>query len=149
MKISAKGRDRIKGKEQLRLRAYRPTPNDVPTIGWGHTGKDVYMGLVIDEAHAQELFDHDCAVVEVGLDAAITAPVNQNQIDALGCLVINVGVGGLMRSHLRQDINSGDLVKAKTNWLDWDHQGSVELDGLKKRREEEWALFEAPIEVNS
>ena len=145
MKISNQGRALIKGFELLRLKAYMPTPNDVPTIGWGHTGKDVKMGLVIDEPHAEELLDHDCLAVEACLSAAITTPVNQNQFDALGCLVFNVGTGGILRSHLRAQINSGDLVKAKGNWLDWDHQGAVELAGLKKRRETEWALFVTPV----
>ena len=145
MKISTQGKNRIKGYELLRLKAYMPTPNDVPTIGWGHTGKDVKLGMEITEEHAEELLDHDCAAVESSLTLSVTTPVNQNQVDALGCLVFNVGVSGFLRSHLRSQLNSGDLVKAKGNWLDWDHQGAVELAGLKKRRTEEWALFVLPI----
>ncbi len=143
MKISEKGRELIKDYEKLRLFTYLPTPEDVPTIGWGHTGKDVSAGRQITIAQAEDLLTHDCLTVETCLNTAVDIPLTQNQFDALGSLVFNVGVGGFLRSNLRIAINTHDIERIRNNWLDWDHQGGKVLEGLKTRREKEYALFMA------
>lgn len=54
------GKKLIKSYETLRLEAYMPTPNDKPTIGWGHT-KGVKMGDVCNVAQAEKWFLEDTA----------------------------------------------------------------------------------------
>ena len=147
MTISNKGLALIKEFEQLRLTAYLPTPTDHWTVGWGHCGKDVHDGLVITESHAEELLQHDTDSVMLCLSRYVNVPTTQNQIDALCCLVFNVGTSSFIRSHLLTAINSGNMESARTNWLDWDHQGGVVLAGLKRRRETEWSLFTTPTAV--
>ena len=51
MNISQRGIDLIKSYEGCRLTAY-VCPGGVWTIGWGHTGNDVYEGQVITQAEA-------------------------------------------------------------------------------------------------
>ena len=51
--INDAGLELIKSFEALRLEAYLPTPDDVPTIGYGHT-KGVQMGDTCTEEEAEE-----------------------------------------------------------------------------------------------
>ncbi len=142
--ISPRGKLRIKAFEALRLKPYKPTPNDVPTIGWGHTGKDVIMSMApITVQRADELFNVDCAACE-WTALHLKNPLTQNQMDALGSLIFNVGSVGFLGSRLRLYLDARNFTNAKVEWLNWDHQGKVELEGLKKRREEEWELFMSP-----
>jgi lysozyme len=138
-KISQVGKDLIKNYEKLRNFAYKPTPNDVLTVGWGHTGKDVRPNMVITKEEAEELFNYDCLAVESVINKAISKDLNQNQFDALACLIFNIGVAAFLRSHLREEINSS--FASYKSWITWDHQGLLELAGLKSRREKEWELF--------
>lgn len=66
MKMSAEGKKATKYFESLRLKAYPdPATGGAPwTIGCGHTGPDVYKGLVITEAVANQLLDLDIAKAE-------------------------------------------------------------------------------------
>lgn len=50
MKINAAGIELIKSFESCRLYTYLPTAHDVPTIGYGHTGPDVKLGMTITQA---------------------------------------------------------------------------------------------------
>jgi lysozyme len=147
MKTADKGRNLIKSKEQLRLSAYLPTPRDVPTIGWGHTGKDVYLGLTITAEHAEELLGYDLSATEACINNAVKVPLTQDQLDALVCLVFNIGAGAFMRSHLLVAVNGGNAAAIAAQWISWDHQAGVELAGLKTRREQELALYNSPIQA--
>jgi len=53
MTINRAGLDLIKSFESLRLRAYRD-PVGIWTVGYGHTGPDVYPGLEISKAEAEQ-----------------------------------------------------------------------------------------------
>ena len=45
MKPSTRIRNFVKEFEQLRLKAYMPTPEDRPTIGYGETGPHIKLGM--------------------------------------------------------------------------------------------------------
>lgn len=143
MTTSESGKSFIKSKEALRLTAYKPTLTDHWTIGTGHTGRDVYPGLTITETHADELLTQDLAAAEHCINQYVRIPLLQTQFDPLVSLVFNCGVGAFIRSHLLMDLNFGDMMSAKVDWLDWDHQGGIVLPGLAERRKEEWEKFSA------
>ena len=50
--------DLIKHFEGLRLEAYK-CPGNTYTIGYGHTGEDVYPGMTITEKQAEEYLIED------------------------------------------------------------------------------------------
>ena len=58
MEISKQGLKFIQNEEGIRLKAYQDT-RGVWTIGVGHTGPDVYEGLVITADQAEDIFKKD------------------------------------------------------------------------------------------
>ena len=138
MKI--KNLDIIKKSEGLRLEAYLPTPNDVPTIGYGHT-KGVRMGQRISLAQAEQFLLEDVDWAEDAVNSLVKVKLSQNQFDALVSFVFNIGAGAFSKSTLLKYLNAGDYGGAANQFLRWNKQAGKELKGLTKRRQEERALF--------
>lgn len=136
----------IKHHEQLRLAAYLPTKDDVWTIGYGHT-KTAKKDMVITEAKAEELLLQDLAWVNEAINKYVTVPLNQNQVDALGSLIFNIGSTNFSKSTVLRKLNQKDYTGAADAFLMWNKQRSkttgqmVVLNGLTKRRKEERELF--------
>ena len=130
----------IKESEGLRLTAYLPTPNDVWTIGYGHT-KTAKPGMHITKAGAEELLKHDLAWVEEALKKHVKVPLTQNQYDALASFVYNLGASNFKRSTLLKLLNKGDYQGAADQLLRWDKQKGKVLRGLTIRRNHERNLF--------
>lgn len=132
--------DIIKKHEGLRLEAYLPTPNDVWTIGYGHT-HTTKQGMKITAGQAESLLRKDIAWVEKAVNKLVVVPLTQNQFDALASLVFNIGENGFANSTLLRLLNAGDYEGAANQFLRWNKQKGVALKGLTKRREEERKLF--------
>lgn len=130
----------IKESEGLRLTAYLPTPNDVWTIGYGHT-KTAKPGMRITKAGAEELLKHDLAWVEEALKQYVKVPLTQNQYDALASFVYNLGASNFKRSTLLKLLNKGNYQGAADQLLRWDKQKGKVLRGLTIRRNHERDLF--------
>lgn len=139
-KISERGLAIIKEHEGLRLKAYLPTKNDVWTIGWGHT-HTARKGMTITEKQAQELLESDVRWVEEALRKHVKAPLNQNQFDALGSFVFNVGQTNFSGSTLLRKLNQANYLGAADEFPKWKYQKGVVLQGLVKRRAQERELF--------
>lgn len=130
----------IKKHEGLRLEAYLPTPNDVWTIGYGHT-HTTKQGMKITEDQAEKLLYLDIAWAEEAVKGLVKVPLTQNQFDALVSFVFNVGAGAFAKSTLLRFLNTGDYTNAAAQFLRWNRQKGRILNGLTKRREEERRLF--------
>lgn len=133
----------IKKWEKLELEAYLPTPNDVWTIGWGHT-HTTKPGMVITVKQAQDLFDRDTAWVEAALKKYVKVPLTQNQYDALASLVFNIGEGAFAKSTLLRKLNAKDYEGAANEFPRWNKQAGKVLRGLVRRRAEEMEYFLKP-----
>ena len=144
MKLGTKGEALIKSRETLRLEAYMPTPEDKPTIGWGHT-RGVAMGDTCTPEQAEAWFREDVAWAEDCVNRAVTAQVNQNEFDALVSLCFNIGCPRFSGSTLVKLLNSGDYDGARDQFQHWNLQNGKVLAGLTKRREEEAQLFEEVV----
>jgi len=140
MNIGDKGLDLIKSFEGLVLTAYMPTPQDVPTIGYGHT-KTVKMGMKITEQEAVILLKKDLGWVETAIDTYVTVPLNQNQYDALASFIFNIGATQFRKSTLLKKLNSGDYAGAADQLPRWNKQKGKVLNGLTRRRKAERELF--------
>ncbi len=136
----------IKKHEGLRLEAYLPTKNDVWTIGYGHT-KTAHKGMVITEQRAEDLLRQDIRWVEKCIHDNVKVPLTQNQFDALGSLIYNIGATAFAKSTLLSKLNNGDYDGAAKQFLVWNKQtnrktGKREvLAGLVTRRKDEMKLF--------
>jgi lysozyme len=136
----------IKKAEELRLEAYKPTKNDVWTIGWGHT-KGVFPGQVITEEEAEEFLAQDLAWVREAIDKQVDVPLTQNMYDALMSFVFNLGGDNFRTSTLLKKLNGKDYKGAANELPRWNKQrnkrtGVMEpLTGLTIRRAKERDLF--------
>lgn len=136
----------IKRHEGLRLLSYKPTKDDVWTIGYGHT-KTAKEGMRINEAYADILLRQDIKWVEDTINRLVNVPLTQNQFDALGSLVFNIGASQFSKSSVLRRLKEKDYEGAADAFLMWTKQkdkvtGRLNvLPGLVKRRQEERALF--------
>ena len=130
----------IKESEGLRLEAYLPTPNDVWTIGYGHT-KTAKKGMRITLAGAEALLYQDLAWVEAAIDTYVQVPLNQNQYDAIASFIYNVGATAFRKSTMLKLLNAGDYDGAANQFPRWNKQKGKVLNGLTKRRQKEKTLF--------
>lgn len=132
--------DLIKKWEALKLEAYLPTPNDVWTIGWGHT-KGVHKGMKITRDQAQAYFDSDIKWASDAVDELVKVPLTVNQRDALISFVFNIGRTAFSRSTMLRKLNAGDYEGAAAEFPRWNKQKGVVLRGLTRRRAEEMKYF--------
>lgn len=140
MKTGPKGRALIQSFEKLRLKAYKPTPNDVPSIGWGHT-KFVCMGDICTETQAEVWLTEDLAEAEACVILALDFQPTQEQFDACVSLCYNIGCAGFRHSSVVKFYNQGDVPRAAAAFMLWDKQHGQVLPGLVRRREAEMNLF--------
>lgn len=142
MKISPRGIAHIKNYEKCRLKAYMPTPDDVPTIGWGSTGKDIKLGMVWTQEQCDARFAADLAKFEAGVAKALRdAPTKQCEFDALVSLAYNAGLANITRSTLVRLHVDGDHKRAADQFLRWVYQKGKVLNGLVKRRAIERQMY--------
>lgn len=140
MKTSQKGLDLIKKYEGCRLISYK-CPAGVYTIGYGHT-KGVKKGQKISQKRAEDFLREDIEQFENGVKKYVSAPLNQNQFDALVSFCFNCGLGAFKNSTLRKKLNAKDYTGAAKEFLRWNKSNGVVLEGLKRRRNAEKDLFE-------
>ena len=141
--INAAGLALIQGREGCKLRAYRDA-RGILTIGWGHTGPDVFAGMQIAQERADQLLAQDLAVFEAGVCEAVRVPLTDNQFSALVSFAFNLGLGTLKGSTLGKKLNLGDYQGAADEFPRWTRAGGKEMPGLVARRAAERALFLTP-----
>lgn len=141
-KINEAGLNIIKHFEDLRLKAYR-CPSGIWTIGWGHTGRDVWEGLEISRERADQLLDQDIREAEVAVDTMVKLALTPNQFSALVSLVYNIGSGNFYNSDVLKCLRRYDLEAAGAAFMRHVYgRGNPEpLPGLVRRRGMEKGLF--------
>lgn len=142
MNISETGIALIKAFETCRLEAFKPTPNDVWTIGWGHT-RGVKEGDTCTQEQADAWLIADLQIAENCVRQCVTAHLTQGEYDAIVSFTYNLGCMALRGSTLLRKLNAGDYDGAAAEFKKWDHQAGQVLAGLTRRRKEEQALFES------
>lgn len=140
MKTSENGINLIKRFEGIKLQAYKPTPNDVWTIGYGHTN-GVKRGDVITTEQAVEFLKKDIVIYENAVNRLVNIELTQNQFDALVSFVFNIGVGAFKKSTMLKFLNANHIPLAAGQFDRWNKQKGKVLDGLKARRKAEKELF--------
>lgn len=143
MWMSEAGREMVEGFEGLRLEAYQDVAG-IWTIGYGHTGPEVYDGLVWDQVAAGQALTADLQWAEKAVGSLATNPT-QNQFDAMVSLCFNIGAENFRRSAVLQLHNQGQFEGAARSFMNWDHAHvggrMVVVPGLEKRRAAEAACY--------
>jgi lysozyme len=138
---SAEGDPKKKGKPMLI--GYRDSKG-VPTIGYGHTGPDVKIGMKIDEKQALKYLYSDATLAADCLRRILAEwkknnfkgyKLKQNEFDALVSLIYNSGCEGVRRSIFIQNLKKGDYKNAAKNILNYANKG------LANRRKAEYEIF--------
>ena len=152
MVVNDRGVDIIKEFEGLRLTSYL-CPAKVWTIGYGHTGPDVYAGLAISKQTAEDLLRGDLLMFEHGVDSLIET-ATENEFSAMVSLAFNIGLGlptkknpkggGFYASSVRRNHNLGKRAQAANSFLLWIKGGGQQLPGLIRRRNAERSLYLLP-----
>ena len=139
MKTSQYGIDLIKHFEGCELKAYK-CPAGVWTIGYGHT-KGVQEGDEWSESHANHMLEVELEEYEGYVDKYVTAPLGQNQFDALVSWTYNLGGGNLSASTMLKVLNAGEYDEVPNQMLRWNKAGGKVLEGLNSRRQAEADMF--------
>lgn len=144
MKTSKNGIQLIKSFEGCRLKAYK-CPANVWTIGIGHTGtvngKPIVEGMTITDLMAETLLAIDLQKFENAINTKVKKPLTQNEFDSLTSFVFNVGIGAFANSTMLKLLNQGNFELAAKQFDRWIYAKGKVLNGLKKRRAAEKALF--------
>ncbi|WP_445315945.1 glycoside hydrolase family protein [Microcoleus vaginatus] len=111
------------------------------TIGYGHTGNDVFPGLTISQTQAEELLRLDLEKFESFVEDAVEVQINDNQFSALVCFCFNVGPGGFGSSTLLRLLNQGNYQGAANQFPVWNKVNGAPWLGLTRRRLAERSLF--------
>jgi lysozyme len=139
---SDKGLALTKGFEGLREAAYQDC-GGVWTIGYGHTGPGVVVGMEVTDAEAEVLLLADLADAVACVNLRVCVVISQGQFDAMVDFCFNAGRGNFLNSTLLRKVNLGDFVGAAAQFGLWVHAGGEVVAGLVRRRKAEAALFAA------
>lgn len=116
------------------------------TICYGHT-KGVYKGMTATKSQCDAFLKADLAWSQRAVASAVTAPINQNQFDALVLLTYNIGETQFRNSTLLRKLNRKDYVGAAVEFPKWNKirdpktNALVSSNGLTRRRLAEMELF--------
>ena len=130
--------------EGCRLTAYHDTTGKL-TIGYGHTGADVHIGLVWTQADADTVLLHDA---QNAINAAIKySPVLEfatpRQLAGISDLVFNLGIGGYVGHSVKPLIDAKQWNAAAVEIKKFCHAGGEVEPGLVARRMAESNLLSA------
>lgn len=143
MNINNAGIALIKKYEGLALKSYL-CPAAKPTIGFGHTGPDVELGMEINEREAEQLLKGDLLRFEHGVEDLLDGvPASFNEFSAMVSLAYNIGLGNFRKSSVLRFHKAGKKTLAANAFLLWVKAKGKPLTGLIKRRNAERALYVA------
>jgi lysozyme len=117
--------------------AYIPVKGDVPTIGYGTT-EGVKLGDRTTPIEALKALNRDVATYENDIKKCIKVPISQNEFDAYVDFAYNVGPGAFCHSTLVRLLNAGQYTNACKELLHWNRFHGRVLEGLVRRRHEEY-----------
>lgn len=141
--ITARGLELIKSFEGFSTVIYLDSAG-LPTIGYGHlikTNETELFKAGITKSKAEKLLKADVIIAERAVLRLITAPLNNNQFDALVSFTFNLGSGALQRSTLRAKVNRTEHEQVPLEFLHWVYAGGRKIPGLVRRRKVEAELY--------
>jgi lysozyme len=142
MQISPDGADFIRREESLTLVAKPDGARMV--IGYGH---DIQPGENIPNrittAQAETILANDLNLVANDINAVLKVSVTQDQFDALGSLVLNIGNNAWRNSTVLRRLNAGDYAGAAQAFALFNEIAGQYSVSLANRRAREMQLFQA------
>lgn len=132
----------VKHFEGLYLKAYL-CPAGIPSIGWGATGADIKLGMVVTKSWAESRLQSDLEARMPQLLKLCPALIDQSdkRVAAVLSWLFNLGSTRLAASTLRRKINAREWNSAAKEFPKWVYGNGRKLPGLIIRREAERQLF--------
>ena len=143
MNVSPEGRRVLEYFEGRRNDAY-PDPatgGDPWTIGVGHTGPEVFKGLVWTDELIDKALSDDLKRFEGVVEQMTEGRGTQGQFDALVLICFNCGPANIRGSTLLRKFMVGDVAGAAAEFQRWDKAAGKSMKGLRRRRAAECELF--------
>lgn len=148
--MSEAGKNFIKSTESLALVSYWDVTGYA--VGYGHHGKDIHKGMVIDSLQADKYFDEDMKKIEKCVERLIKGlpyeyNFSQGFIDGLSSLVYNCGEGGVKGTEFYRRLKRCRVHNGVMNKRDLEYTLSVVKEtkishkGHIKRRQHEYAMM--------
>jgi lysozyme len=81
------------------------------------------FGDRISRKEGNALFERDIAKLENAVNSGVTAPLSQNQFNALVSFTYNEWVSAFMKSTLREDVNNGHCDDVPFQMRRWKYSG--------------------------
>lgn len=151
MKISQRGREKLKQLEDVRYVAYQDDKG-VWTNGVGHTGPDVFKGQVVDDAQVERWLTEDLRVAESVVNRLVRVTLTQHQFDALVLFVFNIGETQFAGSTLLRLLNKGQYESVPSELMKWNkitvNKKKVPNRGLTNRRAKEASLWSSGAAIS-
>ena len=111
------------------------------TCGVGHTGPDVKIGEVWDQARVDSTLRADLDEHARQMDSLVKVSLTQGQYNGLLDWVFEEGIGRLHNSTLLHVLNEGHYDQVPDQLRKWVYAGGKKMAGLVRRREAEIALW--------
>ncbi len=119
----------------------------VPTVCFGHTGRDVVMGQPRrTREQCDRLLAGDLAHAYAHVQRCIRHPLKPETAAALTSFVFNVGPSGVCGSTLQRHANRGEIAQACGQLMRWVYAGGKRVKGLVNRRQAEYRLCMQPLQ---
>jgi len=113
------------------------------TIGWGSTGPDIVRGTVWTQVQCDARFEREILRYVRDVIAAIdSAATSSRQFDAL--VSFHYNTGAIATATLTKLHRQGRFAEAAMQFGKWIYNDGKVLEGLKRRRAEEAALYMSP-----
>jgi lysozyme len=121
----------------------------LPTIGYGtliDTHEEQWLKTaIITKEQAEVLLRRELGTIDRQLNIMLQKTVTQNQFDALVSFCYNLGTGSLRSSTLLKKANKNpNDASIAAEFNKWINAGGKPLEGLKRRRAAEAALYFTP-----
>ncbi len=140
LQLSNEGVRLLHNREGFRAKAYQDVAG-IWTIGYGHTGADVYPGKTITKEEGDRLFRNDLRRFEGAIKNLVKVPLKQHHYDTLVSFAYNVGTGAFSKSTLLRKLNAGDFGAVPAELMKWVYAGRRKHQGLINRRRAEGAQW--------
>ena len=150
MNTSKQGLELLIAREDKRPAAYLDT-RGIPTIGIGHTGPEVHMGLVWNDAQIQTAFASDIAKFEAAVSSAVKVALTQNQFDALVSFSHNAGQFALAYGDhggpcsILRALNAGNYAGAAAAFNNWCNPPEITPRRMGEKAQFMGTLFTARV----
>lgn len=121
-------------------RPYRDVAG-VLTIGYGFTDPNLVSRNYLDRDEADQILRARLSSIINNISSMVRVELNPYQLAALASFAYNVGLDALRRSTLLRRLNAGDVAGAADELRRWIYAAGRPIEGLRRRREAERALF--------